>query len=50
MQRVRGEKIQKIEFFDTMRGEFSGGTFKTLMNSLRNPPPKSQLGYDPLVK
>lgn len=33
-----------------MRGEFSGGTFKTLMNSLRNPPPKSQLGYDPLVK
>lgn len=50
MQRVKGEKLKKIQFYDTMRGEFSGGTFKTLMHSFRNPPPKSQLGYDPLVK
>lgn len=33
-----------------MNGEFSGGTFKTLVHSLKNPPPKSNLGYDPLYK
>lgn len=27
-----------------MNGEFSGGTFKTLIHSIKNPPPKSFLG------
>jgi hypothetical protein len=27
-----------------MSGEFSGGTFKTILNSLENPPDKSKLG------
>jgi hypothetical protein len=33
-----------------MNGEFSGGTFKTLIHSISNPPDKSKLGYDPLLK
>jgi hypothetical protein len=33
-----------------MRGEFSGGTFGTLMHSLKYPPSKSLLGFDPLIK
>jgi hypothetical protein len=33
--------LSKIVFYDKINGEFSGGTFATLLNSLENPPPKS---------
>lgn len=46
----REEKLKKVEIYDQINGEFSGGTFATLLHSLSNPPPRSQLGYDPLVK
>ena len=50
LQRVSKQKLVKIDFFDRINGEFSGGTFATLMNSLTNAAPKSELGFDPLLK
>lgn len=40
----------KAEHYDTVRSGFSGGTFASVKFIINNPPKKSNLGYDPLLK
>lgn len=50
MKESHNQQLKKVEFFDYIKGAMSGGTFTTLQYSLANPPPKSKLGFDPLIK
>lgn len=50
MQSKHKQGMQVVAHSDYMNGNMSGGTFTTLQYSLSNPPPKSKLGYDPLIK
>lgn len=50
MKKSHNQNLKRVDHYDYIRGGMSGGTFTTLQYSMANPPPKSKLGFDPLIK